>query len=607
MKRAGKKVSRASTIMNPKMQEMLWNLDHSQTDHIPGKLSLCIGMPVMIRNNDATELCITKGQEGIVAGWQSAKGPSGQNIIDTLFVKLDKPAKTIKLDGLPEDVVPLVRTSKNIQCKTPSDTELPISRSQVSVLPNFAMTDYASQGKTRLVNIVDLFSCRSHMAYYTALSRGSSAAKTAIIQGFDEKKITGGASGYLRQEFRELEILDEVTKLKFNGELPKTVNGRLRNIIIKQYRGIKGVSYCPQNIAAPLRWTKDNPMEMLPVVTDSPWSIIDSSKTKGKHAFPKTANQYFVSAKGSIPVQAISGVKRKIDEISDDKDNNVTDDTNKKLKSVEYNENLKGLLWDRENYSCAYDALYTILFNIWSFSPIKWKRIFIRLGPFSASLSDAFKDLQKEKTDFETIRDKIRSDLHHYKSEHFPYGQVGTDIGELIRGMFSKDEYPVQGQSTCVSCNRTDVLTPQSIDIGSVIYIKNSKMMTPINKLFQTMQEHTKLCSVCQSPLRVTQRYDSIPNLLTFMPSGHKVAISKSVRILSSNGPSTMVPVRGIIYLGEFHFTARVITPGKKVWYHDGQTTGNQVKLEGNLDEFSEKGLYKSNNRIAVAVIYAKK
>ena len=443
------------------------------------------------------------------------------------------------------------------------------------------------------------------MAYYTALSRGSSAAKTAIIQGFDEKKITGGASGYLRQEFRELEMLDEVTKLKFNGELPKAVNGQLRNVILKQYRIMKGVSYCPKNIAAPLRWTKDNPMEMLPVVTDTPWTIIDASGIKGKHIVPKTAHQYFVSAKGSIPVQAVSGMKRKIDEMNDEKDNEPMENINKKLKAMsEYNENLKGLLWDGENYSCSYDALYTILFNIWSFSPIKWKRIFSRLGPFSASLSDGFKDLQKEKSDFETIRDKIRSELHHHNPEHFPYGQVGTDIGELIRSMFSQNEHSVQCQSTCVSCNRT---VPQSVDIGSVVYIKNSKVMTPINKLFQKMQQHTESCSICQSPTNVTQRYDSIPNLLTFMPSGHKVAISKSIQILSMNGPSTIVPIRGIIYLGGFHFTARVITPGKKVFYHDGQTTGNQVEYEGNLDEFSEKELYKYKDKIAVAVIYGKK
>lgn len=32
------------------------------------KDSLCIGMPVIIRNNDTIELCITKGQEEVVAG-----------------------------------------------------------------------------------------------------------------------------------------------------------------------------------------------------------------------------------------------------------------------------------------------------------------------------------------------------------------------------------------------------------------------------------------------------------------------------------------------------------------------------------------------------------
>jgi hypothetical protein len=59
-------------------------------------------MPVMIRNNDATELCITKGQEGFVVGWQSEKGPHGKRILDTLFVKLHKPAKVIQIPGLPE-------------------------------------------------------------------------------------------------------------------------------------------------------------------------------------------------------------------------------------------------------------------------------------------------------------------------------------------------------------------------------------------------------------------------------------------------------------------------------------------------------------------------
>jgi hypothetical protein len=183
--------------INPMLRNVLWNLRHSASDHVPGKLSLCIGMPVMICNNEATELCITKGQEGHVASWQSVIGPHGQLVLDTLFVRLDQPAKTIKIDGLPENVVPLTKLSKSVLCVTPSDVALKINRSQVPVLPNFAMTDYASQGKTRYFNVVDLSGCRDHMSYYTSLSRGSTTEGTVIVQGFNPHKIMCGASGYL--------------------------------------------------------------------------------------------------------------------------------------------------------------------------------------------------------------------------------------------------------------------------------------------------------------------------------------------------------------------------------------------------------------------------
>ncbi|KAJ7289650.1 hypothetical protein C8J57DRAFT_1021370, partial [Mycena rebaudengoi] len=72
------------------------------------------------------------------------------------------------------------------------------------------------QGKTRDENLVELGNCKSYLSYYVALSRGTSAAGTAIMQGFDASKKTSGMSGYLRQELRELEILDDITRLKFD-------------------------------------------------------------------------------------------------------------------------------------------------------------------------------------------------------------------------------------------------------------------------------------------------------------------------------------------------------------------------------------------------------
>src|SRR5882762_1435159 len=215
---------------------MLWSLPHGSTEHIPGKLSLCIGMPVMLRKNEATECCITKGAEGTVAGWQSSIGLHGQPMLDTLFVKLTNPPKIVQFEGLPPNIVPITRHSTRVICKMWNDDVLTVSRNQVLVLPNFAMTDYASQGRTRPDNVVELNNCRNHQSYYTCLSRSATSQGTIIIQGFDATKITGGAHGNLRQEFRQLEMLDAITKMKYDGTLPMNIDGHRCNTLVHQFQ-----------------------------------------------------------------------------------------------------------------------------------------------------------------------------------------------------------------------------------------------------------------------------------------------------------------------------------------------------------------------------------
>jgi len=152
-------------------------------------------MPVMIGNNFATELCITRGQKGYVCGWQSTLGSKNQWLLDTLFVKLKDPPKAIKFNDLPGNVVPIQKTSTSTEVSLPNDTKIRIIRSQMEVFLDFSMTDYALQGKTRPFNLVNLHNLRTHQAYYTALSRSSSADGTLILQGFDPSKITGKISG----------------------------------------------------------------------------------------------------------------------------------------------------------------------------------------------------------------------------------------------------------------------------------------------------------------------------------------------------------------------------------------------------------------------------
>ena len=81
--------------IKPSIQRILWEQPPcANTKLIPGRLSFCMGMPVMIRNNIATELCMTKGQEGFVYGWQSQL-IDGVNTLDTLFVQLHDPPTSV--------------------------------------------------------------------------------------------------------------------------------------------------------------------------------------------------------------------------------------------------------------------------------------------------------------------------------------------------------------------------------------------------------------------------------------------------------------------------------------------------------------------------------
>ncbi|KAI0351715.1 hypothetical protein OH77DRAFT_1370473, partial [Trametes cingulata] len=187
---------RTSDRIGTDMQKVLWSLPPCSTANHAGVLRLCIGMPVLLKNNEATELCATNGAEAIVVGWDAhrAHTQTNEEVLDTLFVRLTNPPRKVQLDDLPPNVIPLPRTKQRIQSMLPF-SDMPsvyINREQVMVLPNFAMTDFASQGRTRTFNPCHLAHCRSSQSLYTCLSRSSSLQGLVILDGFDAFKLSGG-------------------------------------------------------------------------------------------------------------------------------------------------------------------------------------------------------------------------------------------------------------------------------------------------------------------------------------------------------------------------------------------------------------------------------
>jgi hypothetical protein len=596
-KKDRKSIPSSKKYLSPDMQDAVWNLRHSASEHIPGKLSLCMGLPVMIRNNDATELCITKGQEGHIVGWKSGIGSKGQPVLETLYVKLDRPAKDINIEGLPENVVPLMKIKKSVKCTFPNGVSIPVRRSQVQVLPNFAMTVYSSQGKTRPDNVVILNSCRDHLSYYTALSRSSTAEGTIIIQGFNPNKITCGAPGYLRQEFRELELMDEITRLRFEDKLLPSINGHLRNALIRQYQSLKGEFYVPDVVPDTLRWTKSDPMNILKVQTDTQWQLIEKFKEKATKYTP---------ASGTIAID--NKLKRKADEISavikTDKKPLVAIIPNKRPKNnldVQNQDAPIGLIWDSHDYSCAYDAVFTILGDIWVYDPTMWTREFGLMSSFANKLGLYFQQVSLMQKSYEDARNSIRKLLRNKYPVAFPYGTSGVDISDLFVYMFTAKSIG-KLKYNCTECGT-----------ASTSATKVTSLFTITHKKYNSIQEHidannnkTKKCSHCDNDISRTYKYNSPPRfrMIGFTQSSQDIEISKNITLSSDAGP-VILPIRGVIYYTGNHFVSRIISPTGEVWYHDGIETKRQCIREGHLIDFSESSLKHHGSKRCVGVVYS--
>jgi hypothetical protein len=599
--KAAPKSKHKSNEIDFDVQQEIWKVRHGATDHFPGKLSLCLGMPVMIRNNDATELCITKGQEGFVVGWQSIKGPHGKRVLDTLFVKLDNPPQLVQIPGLPDNVVPIVKNTKTINCIFPSDLKESIERQQVWVLPNFAMTAHAAQGKTRPYNVVHLNSCFNHMSYYTALSRSASAAGTIIIQGFDSNVITRGCSGYLRQEFREQEILDDITRLRYENKLPDHVDGILRNVLIRQYQKWKGTDYVPDKTDSPLKWSSQNPLPLLAVVTDSPWQLVDKSKSKSKSNVQSHTSTSFVPAQGSLAIT--TSQKRKAEEpIMSPIQGKVRRITN----NAENNDNIPmGLRWDGDNYSCAYDALFVILYNIWIDRPDIWTRQFHNIGnKYLTALTNGFKEVLENKSTLENVRDSIRNQLHNIDPVKFPTGHKGASVTNLALEMFKTKAVVTLSQQLCTECEYEG--DEKNNRLGYVIEADPS-VTTSTSKWLNSIHVKTQEnCPECAHAMEHPIYYKSPPKLLIMEYPGQDIKTSHCLRFVDEDKEETVkLHLRGIIYHGGFHFTSRVISAAGDVCYHDGMVTGRSCVYDSHLKLLSYEDLGHCKNRNLVLAVYA--
>ncbi|KZP15573.1 hypothetical protein FIBSPDRAFT_750019 [Athelia psychrophila] len=596
--------SRQSDRIPDDQQEAIWALEPKYTCHKPGRLDLCIGMLVMLRYNEATECCMTNGANAVVVGWQ-ADADVDRPSLDTLFVKLVNPPRDVHLEGLPLNVVPLVKRSDRIEVVLKNGNKIRLTRLQIPALLNFAVTDYGAQGQTREKNPVDLRNCGSCRGMYVALSRSSTSDGLIIVSDFagNAHLIQGGLERFVRQEYRELELLNEITRLKYEGKLPVHIHAHRRNTLIRLYQAWIGLGIAPKGIHRSITWSPDAPMSALEPTKDDKWIILTES-TKSKPSDGELSqrqafvNRVCVPALGSSAVVINDAVKRGPINSEDSR-------PAKKLKSqLSVDDHYPpGFVQDNQNYSCAYDALFNVFQVVWVDRKAVWSKAFRSLNPFMSKLDEGLRQCDRGTISLITVRNRVRKLLHSLDAQTFPYGALECSINNLALALTTSPTLNQTSTETCDKCKTNIEKTDQAAYFVDCDPVNAQGTDACVTQHFNSVLQAR--CGVCNEQLRQQLKYEMTPDVLVLALSSHDVSLSQTVRMMHITRMKSL-HLCGIVYFCDNHFTARVIQLSGCVLFYDGHNTNGVPENDGHIDDFNDTDWRTRSSAAAVMAVYCK-
>ncbi|KAJ7237254.1 hypothetical protein C8J57DRAFT_1017642, partial [Mycena rebaudengoi] len=166
-----------------------------------------------------------------------------------------------------------------------------------------------------------------------------------------------GMSGYLRQEFRELEMLDEITKLRHEGSLPNSVTGIYCGHLLQSYCNWKKNNSDPEHFHPSLRWDS---------LRDNKKINIDYDEWHSTFFAGKQTTKKRKMGEDSTPP---SKRNQSSPTVSNPLNHGESSSTTSRLEVAV---NPPGLIWDSTNFGCAYDSLFVPLSFVLQDNPVIW-------------------------------------------------------------------------------------------------------------------------------------------------------------------------------------------------------------------------------------------
>lgn len=195
-------------IEHPELRDRLKSLHTGKTEQRAGLLPLVVGMPVMICSNFDVPNGVVNGCTGTLKEVRYTSDREGNRYAHSCVVLLpDSGEHTLSNLSLGE--VPILEDTCAMTFTNPhSHKRCSIKRTQLPIVPAFAITAHKSQGKSLPTAIVDIQSCRGTEPVYVMLSRVTSIERLRILRPFKIQKIQCRPSEDSRREAQRVSILE---------------------------------------------------------------------------------------------------------------------------------------------------------------------------------------------------------------------------------------------------------------------------------------------------------------------------------------------------------------------------------------------------------------
>jgi hypothetical protein len=254
-----------------------------------------------------------------------------------------------------------------------------------------------------------------------------------------------------------------------------------------------------------------------------------------------------------------------------------------------------GCVWTREDWSCAYDAVFMAFFSIyWQSSP-GWRGDWRRQSPeWTMQLADNF-DLLLEALNslehtpeslsmlFSHFRDQFRDQLSNSNPRRFPRrGQFPTSVCAILELLFGSADGPgIERRLSCTDCGATSQTSHHFSLLALSSFSRDHHRETdprfvPSTTLLARFVEslatppRSSLCGACHGLTQVELlTMENLP-WIWFETNGDNTVSPSPTMLIELSGQHLTYDLHSVVYLGADHFTVRMRDPSNGWWSYDG-------------------------------------